>query len=183
MCEEILDWYSRVGLIKYAFLRYFNVTGATDDSQLGDSKKPSFHLIQNAIRGALGLDKFELNYASVNTPDGSPIRDYLNVVDLVNAHILAVKFLMEEKNKSDVFNLGTGQGNSVLEIVKLVKQKTGVDFGSSMAVNRRKGEADKMIADFSKAKQVLGWQPTHTLEQSIESLLAWYKKHPTGWEK
>lgn len=183
MCEEILGWYGRVGLIKYVFLRYFNVAGATDDSEFGDSKNPSFHLVQNAIRGALGLDKFELNYAPVNTKDGSPVRDYLNVVDLVNAHILAVKYLLNGENKSDVFNLGTGTGNSVLEIVKLIKEKTGVDFKETISKNRRKGEADKMIADFSKAQKVLGWKPVHTLEQSIDSLIAWYKKHPKGWEK
>lgn len=182
MCEEILNWYSKVGLIKYVFLRYFNVTGATDDSEMGDSKHPSFHLVQNAIRGALGIEKFELNYVPVNTPDGSPIRDYLNVVDLVDAHVLAVKYLLQEGNKSNIFNLGTGNGNSVLEIVKLVKEKTGVDFAANMSKNRRKGEADKMIADFSKAEKLLGWKPRHSLEQSIDSLITWYKKHPKGWQ-
>lgn len=182
ICEEILDWYSKVGLIKYVFLRYFNVAGATDDSQFGDSKNPSFQLIQNAIKGALGLGKFELNYASVNTPDGSPIRDYVNVVDLVSAHLLAANYLLEPNNGSNIFNLGTGTGNSVLEIVKLVKEKTGVDFKETLSENRRVGESDKMIADFSKAQKILGWKPTHTLEQSINALIAWYKKHPKGWE-
>lgn len=182
ICEEILTWYSKLDLMKYVFLRYFNVTGATDDSEMGDSKNPSFHLVQNAIRGALGLAKFELNYTPVHTPDGSPIRDYLNVVDLVNAHVLAVKYLSDKENKSNIFNLGTGNGNSVLEIVKLVKEKTGVDFEETMSKNRRKGEADKMVADFSKAEKILGWKPQHTLEQSIDSLISWYKKYPKGWE-
>lgn len=181
ICEEILDWYSKTGIMKYVFLRYFNVTGASDNSSLGDSKCPSFHLIQNAVRAALGLDKLELNYAPVNTPDGSPIRDYTNVVDLAEAHILAINYLLEEANKSNIFNLGTGTGNSVLEIVKIVKDKTGVDFASTLSSNRRKGEADKMIADITKAEKVLGWKPTHTLEQSIDSLIAWYKKYPKGW--
>lgn len=181
MCEEIMDWYSKTNLMKYIFLRYFNVTGASDDSALGDSKNPSFHLIQNAVKGALGLSKFELNYAPVKTPDGSPIRDYVNVVDLAEAHILALKYLLE-KNESDVFNLGTGSGNSVLEIVKLVKEKTGVDFEVCMSDNRRKGEADKMIADNTKAEKILGWKPKHTLEQSIDSLISWYKKYPKGWK-
>lgn len=182
ICEEILDWYSKTGLMKYVFLRYFNVTGASDDAALGDSKNPSFHLIQNAVKGALGLAEFELNYAPVNTPDDSPIRDYTNVVDLAEAHILALEYLLE-KNECDIFNLGTGTGNSVLEIVKLVKEKTGVDFAVKMSANRRKGEADKMIADITKAEKILGWKPKHTLEQSIDSLIAWYKKYPKGWEK
>lgn len=181
MCEEILDWYKKTDSIQYIFLRYFNVTGASENSELGDSKRPSFHLIQNAVKGALGLMKFELDYAPVNTPDGSPIRDYTNVVDLADAHILALEFLFEN-NESDIFNLGTGTGNSVLEIVKIVKEKTGVDFEVSMSGNRRKGEADKMIADIAKAEKVLGWKPKHTLEQSIDSLIAWYKKYPKGWK-
>jgi len=181
ICEEILSWYSKTNKMKYVFLRYFNVTGATDDSSLGDSKNPSFHLIQNAVKGALGIDKFELNYAPVNTPDGSPIRDYTNVVDLADAHMRAVEYILNEENKSDVFNLGTGTGNSVLEIINLVKEKTGVDFEANMSQNRRKGEADKMIADITKSEKVLDWKPTHTLEQSIDSLIAWYKKYPKGW--
>lgn len=180
--EEIIDWYSKTNLMKYVFLRYFNVTGATDDHMLGDSKNPSFHLIQNAVRGALGIDKFELNYAPVATPDGSPIRDYLNVVDLADAHVRAVDYITDKDNGSNVFNLGTGLGNSVLEIIKIVKEKTGVDFEVEMSKNRRKGEADKMIADISKAKEILGWEPKHTLEQSIETLIAWYKAYPKGWK-
>ncbi|MDD2822911.1 MAG: UDP-glucose 4-epimerase GalE [Candidatus Daviesbacteria bacterium] len=181
MCEEILNWYSKTGAMKYVFLRYFNVTGATADGSLGDSKNPSFHLIQNAVRGALGLAPFELNYASVNTPDGSPIRDYVNVVDLAEAHIKAADYLLKDDSESNIFNLGTGAGNSVLEIVSLVKEKTGVDFEVNPAKDRRKGEADKMIADITKIGKVLDWKPTHTLEQSIESLIKWYKKYPKGW--
>ncbi|MFA5932914.1 MAG: UDP-glucose 4-epimerase GalE [Microgenomates group bacterium] len=182
MCEEILNWYSKANLLKYVFLRYFNVTGASNDHMLGDSKNPSFHLVQNAVKGALGLEKFELNYTPVNTSDGSPIRDYTNVVDLADAHIKALEYILNEENKSDVFNLGTGKGDSVLEIVKIVKDKTGVDFEVNMSENRRKGEADKMIADIKKAEKFLGWKPTHTLEQSIDSLIAWYKANPQGWK-
>lgn len=181
ICEDLLGWYSKTDLLKYIFLRYFNVTGASDDGEIGDSKNPSFHLIQNALRGALKLDSFQLNYAPVQTPDGSPIRDYLNVVDLANAHLLAVKYLLEDRGGSDVFNLGTGTGNSVLEIIKLVKEITGVDFGVGESADRRKGEADKMIADITKAKKILGWEPKHSLEDSIHSLLKWYKNHPSGW--
>ena len=181
MCEDIIRWYQKTGFINYIFLRYFNVTGATDNGEIGDSKNPSFHLVQNAVMGALGLAKFELNYAPVDTPDGSPVRDYLNVVDLANAHILAAKYILE-KEESDIFNLGTGKGNSVLEIIGLIKEKTGVNFKLEMSKNRRKGETAKMVADYSKAKRILRWEPEHTLEQSIEALITWYKKHPKGWE-
>lgn len=182
MCEELFGWYGKTNLLKYVFLRYFNVTGASDDAILGDSKKPSYHLVQNAVRGALGIDKFELNYATVNTPDGSPIRDYVNVVDLADAHMKAIEYLISGKGENEVFNLGTGEGNSVLEIIKLVKEKTGKDFEVGNAENRRVDEADKMIADITKAREVLGWEPKHTLEQSIDTLVEWYKTHPNGWE-
>jgi UDP-glucose 4-epimerase len=182
MDEEIFSWYQKTGSLNYVFLRYFNVTGANDEASLGDSKKPSFHLIQNAVRGALGLGEFELNYTSVKTPDNSPIRDYVNVVDLARAHMLALNYLLNG-GESNIFNLGTGEGNSVLEIIKIVKEKTGKDFKVGVAKNRRKGEADKMIADNKKAKEILGWKPEHSLDQSIESLVNWYKSHPKGWGK
>lgn len=182
ICEEILSWYAKMGLLNTIFLRYFNVTGASDNSELGDSKHPSYHLVQNAIRGALGIDKFELNFASVKTPDGSPIRDYVNVVDLANAHMKALEYLLRG-GESNIFNLGTGTGNSVLEIIKIVKEKTGNDFPIGEASERRENESDKMIADITKAKKVLGWEPTHTLDQSIETLVKWYETHPSGWDE
>lgn len=179
-CERILADYGKLDLIKHVSLRYFNVCGATDDGELGDSKRPSFHLVQNAVRGALGMEPFSLNYATVATADGSPIRDYTNVVDLADAHVRALVYLMKE-NTSNIFNLGTGTGNSVLEIIREVKKLTGKDFIVNEASERRQGEADKMIADIRKAKSVLGWEPIHTLAQSVESLIKWYTAHPKGW--
>lgn len=181
MDEEIFSWYGKLGLLNYVFLRYFNVTGASDDSELGDSKNPSFHLIQNAVKGLLKLSPFELNYATVNTPDKSPIRDYVNVVDLAEAHMLALNYLLNN-GKSEIFNLGTGEGNSVLEIIEKVKSLTGSDFEIKMSTDRRAGEADKMIADNTKAQKVLGWKPKRTLEQSVQTLINWYQKHPQGWK-
>lgn len=180
-CERIFQWYGELGLLNSVFLRYFNVCGATDDGAIGDSKKPSFHLVQNAVRGALGIEPFALNYASVQTPDGSPIRDYVNVVDLAEAHVKALDWLLANK-KSNIFNIGTGSGNSVLEIIESVKKLTGRDFAIGQS-ERRADEADKMIADITKAKDILGWAPKHTLSQSVESLIKWYTSHPNGWER
>lgn len=181
VCEDMLVWYSRQGILEYAALRYFNVCGATDDGAIGDSKRPSFHLMQNAVLGALGLREFTFNYATVNTPDGSPVRDYVNVVDLANAHVAALGFLEHEK-RSEIFNIGTGTGNSVLEIVNAVKKITGRDFPVSSDSKRRTGEADKMVADYNKAHTLLGWKPERSLEQSVQSLVTWYTAHPKGWE-
>ncbi len=180
-CERILTWFGKLDMLNSVFLRYFNVCGATDDGTIGDSKKPSFHLVQNAVRGALGIEPFTLNYASVKTPDGSPIRDYVNVVDLADAHVKALDWLLKNKI-SDIFNIGTGTGNSVLEIIGEVKKLTGRDFAIGES-ERRADEADKMVADISKAKNILGWTPAHTLAQSVESLIKWYTNHPNGWEK
>lgn len=181
MAEQIIEWYGKLKGLDYVILRYFNVTGATDDSEFGDSKKPSMHLVQNAVRGALGLEPFYLTCPVVDTPDKTPIRDYVNVVDLNRGHILALEYLLSG-GKSEIFNLGTGTGNSVLEIIKEVEKQTGKEIAYDKGETRQ-GEYPKMIADISKAKEILGWEPEHTLAQSIESLITWYTNHPKGWEK
>ena len=154
--------------------------GATDDGEIGDSKKPSYHLMQNAVRGALGLDEFFLNFTPVETPDGSPIRDYVNVVDLNKAHIKAVEHILATE-ESDIFNLGTGTGYSVLEIVNKVQEVTGKTFDVKES-ERRKGDVNKAVASNEKITRVLGWKPEHSLEDSVRSLVTWYGKHPKGWE-
>jgi len=181
MCEEILQWYDKTEKIKYVSLRYFNVCGASDDGTLGDAKRETFGLMQNAVKGALGQQPFEFNYQKVSTPDGSPVRDYINVVDLADAHIKAYEYLVKN-NKSDVFNLGTGTGSSVLEVVNEIKRVMGVDFPVSDSSDRRTGEIAKIFANYSKAKSLLGWEPKHSLEQSIKTLAQFYKEHPNGWE-
>lgn len=181
MSERVVDWFSKVHGIKYMTLRYFNVCGATDDGGIGDSKKPSFHLMQNAVRGALGIDSFFLNFTPVDTPDGSPIRDYVNVVDLNNAHILAVEYL-DKAPQSEVFNLGTGTGNSVMEVIHAVEQITGTKLELKEG-ERRKGDVSKAVASNEKITRLLGWKPTHSIEDSVNSLVTWYKAHPHGWEQ
>lgn len=180
ICEEILEWYDQLGKLKYISLRYFNVCGASDDGVLGDAKRETFGLMQNAIKGALGLKQFELNYQKVSTPDGSPVRDYINVVDLADAHVKAYEYLVKN-DKSEVFNLGTGTGNSVLQVINEIKRVMGVDFPVADSAQRRIGEVAQIFANYSKAKSLLGWEPTHSLEQSIKTLAKFYKDHPNGW--
>lgn len=181
ICEEILQWYDQLGKMKYVSLRYFNVCGASDDSVLGDAKRETFGLMQNAVKGALGLKPFELNYQKVSTPDGSPVRDYINVVDLADAHVKAYEFLVKN-DKSEVFNLGTGTGNSVLQVVNEIKRVMGVDFPVTDSAERRIGEVAQIFANYAKAKSLLGWEPTRSLEQSIKTLAQFYKEHPKGWD-
>ena len=160
-------------------LRYFNVAGASDDASIGDSKKPSRHLVQNAVRGALGIEPFYLTSPQVDTPDKTTIRDYVNVVDLNEAHIKAVEHLFSG-GTSDILNLGTGTGDSVLSIVKKVEEITGKTIKIESGPPRE-GEYATIYADISKAQKILQWSPTRTIHDSVTSLVSWYSKHPNGW--
>lgn len=179
MIEEVMEWYGKLKNFHFVILRYFNVTGATEDGLIGDSKNPSPHLIQNAIRGALGIEKFYLTCPEVNTPDKTPIRDYVNVLDLNEAHIKALEYLFNA-GKNEIINLGTGTGNSVLEIVKEVQKITGKEFPLEKTTPRE-GDDAKKIASIEKAKTVLHWEPKRTIKDSVDSLVKWYTSHPKGW--
>ncbi len=180
MIEQIIEWYGELRGLNYTILRYFNVCGASDDGLIGDSKDPSVLLMQNAVRGALGIEPFYLTCPKVDTSDETPIRDYINVVDLNEAHVLALKRLLNG-DKSVILNLGTGNGNSVLEIVEKVQEITGVKFDLKKG-EPRKGEYAKIYADISRARKVLKWTPKRSIEDSVESLVKWYTKHPQGWK-
>ncbi len=181
MVEKMIKWLGELKGLNYVILRYFNVCGASDDGLIGDSKKPSTLLVQNAVRGALGIEPFYLTCPKVDTPDGTPIRDYVNVVDLNEAHLKAVELLTKTDRVGEIINLGTGTGNSVLEIVKKVQEVTGVKFELKKG-KERQGEYAKIYASIEKAKKILGWRPKRTIEDSVRSLIKWYKSRPEGWE-
>ncbi len=179
MIEKMIEWYGKLKNLNFVILRYFNVCGAADDGLIGDSKKPSSLLMQNAIRGVLGIEPFYLTCPQVDTPDKTPIRDYTNVVDLNEAHLKALEYLFKG-GESQIINLGTGTGNSVLEIISQVEKSTGKKIPLQKAVARQ-GEYGKMIASIEKAEKVLGWKPRRTIEDSVKSLINWYNSHPHGW--
>lgn len=178
--EEMIDWYFKVKDFSYIILRYFNVCGATEDGAIGDSKKPSSLLVQNAVRGALGIESFFLTCPEVDTPDKTPIRDYINVLDLNEAHVAAVEYVCKGKT-DEIINLGTGTGHSVLEVIRSVQDATGKTFELAKTTPR-KGEYAKMIAKTDKAKRVLGWESKRTISDSVKSLVRWYQSHPNGWD-
>lgn len=180
MVEKMIEWYGKLQGLNYIILRYFNVCGAADDSFLGDAKKPSVHLMQNAVRGALGIEPFKVTCAEVDTDDKTPVRDYTNVVDLAEAHLGGLKHLLNG-GSSEIINIGTGTGNSVYEIVKKVGEVTDVEMPFEIG-ERRKGEAAKIYASIKKAKDVLGWEPKRSIDDSINSLVNWYKVRPKGWD-
>ena len=171
--EEILRDCSMAEGLKYVALRYFNVAGADPEGELGETKKDATHLITTCVRTAVGKkDKVTVFGTDYPTPDGTCIRDYIHVMDLAEAHILALEYLFSG-GKSDVFNCGYGKGYSVLEIVNFTKNVTGVDFKVEYS-KRREGDSPKLIADVTKIKRILGWKPKYDdINFIINTSLEW----------
>ncbi len=179
MVERIIKWYGKIRDLNYIIFRYFNVCGADSDGVIGDSKKPSQLLVQNVVRGAMDIEPFYLTCSKVDTKDGTPIRDWIDVEDLVKAHWLGYKYL--QNNKGDfILNLGNGSGWSVKEIISEVEDVFEVTIEAKKG-EIRKGEDAEIYADISKVQKVLGWKPEKSLEDSILSLKNWYEKYPNGW--
>ncbi|MBU1104657.1 UDP-glucose 4-epimerase GalE [Candidatus Parcubacteria bacterium] len=174
MVENQLSWFNKAYDFKYTALRYFNAAGASIDGSLGESHNPEYHLIPNAILGALGKKDFEFTFSKVTTPDGSPIRDFVHVEDLATAHILALRYL-EGGGESDCFNLGTGKGYSVLEVASEVEKVTGVKLPQKFGT-ARSGEPAEKYASYQKAQKILGWNPKYGLADIIQSAYKWHKK-------
>ena len=181
MFEQILEWYSKSYNLKSISLRYFNAAGADPEGRIGqDSPKPT-HLITRAILTALGrypyLEIFGTDYP---TKDGTCIRDYIHVKDLARAHILALKKL--DGKYSPVYNLGTGRGFSVKEVVKIVKEVSRIDFPVKESP-RREGDPAKLVACSDLAQKELGFNPKYSkLNTIIETAFLWHKKHPKGYK-
>ena len=182
MAEEKIEQFSKIYNLKYIIFRYFNVTGADDEGEIGDSKRPSQLLVQNAVRGALGIEPFALTCPKVGTRDGTPIRDYLDVLDLVDAHMRALEYL-GGGGESTILNLGNGKGWSVKEIIEAVKDELGSDFEIIPSSELRMGEYEEEYASIGRAKEILNWQPRRTLKDSIQSLKRWYESKPQGYVK
>jgi UDP-glucose 4-epimerase len=179
--ENLIREYGQRYGLRFVIFRYFNVCGASVDGMIGDSKKPSQLLMQNAVRGAMGIEPFAYTCAAVDTPDGTPIRDYIDVEDLALAHFAGYEYL-ERGGVSDTFNLGNGKGYSVKEIVSEVERIFGTTMEKSQA-EARKGEYANIYADPAKARAALGVVSKKSLGDSIESLRKWYEGHPQGYSQ
>lgn len=172
MVERIMADYDIAYGLKSIKLRYFNVAGCDEKCRVGEWHNPETHLIPNILKSTFGKGQtFKIFGNDYNTPDGTCIRDYVNVEDLARAHRLALEYLNKE-NKSDVFNLGTEQGDSVKNIFdaceKVLDKKIPVEIAP-----RRAGDPAKLYADAQKAKTLLGWQPAKTIEHSIKTAYDW----------
>ncbi len=179
--ERLLKWSERAYGIKYAALRYFNVAGARDDIGIGEDHSPETHLIPLVIQAAMGKrDKIMIFGTDYPTPDGTCIRDYIDVRDLAAAHVLALDYL-SAGGASEAFNLGYGTGFSVREIIEVTKKVSGVDFKVETG-QRRAGDPAVLVASPEKAKKVLGFKPEYDdIEKIIASAWRWHSLHPNGF--
>jgi len=173
---KVLEDEQRAGNLDYISLRYFNVAGADSKGRIGETRKEATHLITVCARAAAGLKPYLGVYGTdYPTPDGTCIRDYIHVEDLAEAHLLALEHLLGG-GKSAAFNLGYGRGYSVLEVVEAAKKVTGVDFPVKYEA-RRPGDPPVLVADASKIRRELNWQPRFDdLEAIISSAWEWEKK-------
>jgi len=180
--ERILRWYAQAYGLSAIVLRYFNAAGASLDASIGPDYPEPTHLIIRACEAALGKRKnFKIFGNDYDTPDGTCIRDYIHVLDLASAHIVALKALNEGKKGFSLYNVGTGNGYSVLEIVNMVKKISGVAIEAPI-VPRREGDAPVSIAKTDKIKSELGWEPKYSdLETIIKTAWNWHKNHPNGY--
>jgi len=158
---------------KYISLRYFNAAGADPEGKIGESHKPETHLIPLVLDAASGkIDEIKIFGDDYQTKDGTCVRDYIHVTDLADAHFKALNFLAG-KNNSTIINLGTGEGNSVKEIIAKTEEVTGKKINSRI-VERRAGDPAVLVADNSKAKELLGWVPQQNIEAIISSAWNWH---------
>lgn len=178
--ERLLGDVSRAYGLKFVTFRYFNAAGADPQSGLGEDHRPETHLIPLAIRAAINdeakLDVYGTDYP---TRDGSCIRDYVHVLDLVDAHMRGLKYL-EEDGESVTLNLGTTHGTSVMEIIGSIERVTGLRIPYRVAP-RRDGDPAVLVASNRKAKEVLGWEPKHELDDMIRSAYDFCRRYPEGY--
>lgn len=181
VAERLLAWMDRLYGIKYCCLRYFNACGAHPDGHIGEAHEPESHLIPLVLQVALGQrDAIEIYGADYATPDGTCIRDYVHVLDLARAHILALEAL--SGGESRVYNLGSGSGYSVREVIETARKVTGHAI-PAIEAPRRPGDLPVLVADSEKIGRELGWETDYnSLETIIKTAWNWHRHHPNGYE-
>lgn len=175
MVERILYWYNKIYSVNYAVLRYFNACGASLDGSFGEKHTPETHIIPVALQALKEEKEFILYGTDYNTPDGTCVRDYVHVLDLVNAHMLALEKILNNPG-GYTYNVGTGKGYSNREIVGMIEEVTGrkLNYGER---ERRPGDADELVADVTRIKDDLGFEPQYSdLKTIIETAWKWHNK-------
>lgn len=181
LVERMLPWYQLVHGLRSVALRYFNAAGAALDGSMGQDHEPASHIITVAIQAALGeRSPFLLFGDDYPTADGTCIRDYIHVLDLATAHVMALDYL-NGGGAFDIFNVGTGTGYSNREVIATLKRISGVDFPIEPAP-RRVGDPVALIADAGKLRDRLGWRPEHSdLDTIVGTAWEWHRTHPRGY--
>ncbi|MDG0871626.1 UDP-glucose 4-epimerase GalE [Paenibacillus thiaminolyticus] len=181
--ERMMRWFDQVHGIRYVSLRYFNAAGAHESGRIGEDHQPETHLVPIVLETALGKrSEIAVFGSDYPTHDGTCIRDYIHVSDLADAHLLAVDYLRKD-GASEICNLGSGNGFSVLEVIRTAERVTGLTIPTALR-DRRAGDPAVLIASAGKAKAVLGWQPKRdNMEMIIESAWRWHQAHPDGYAK
>lgn len=179
--ESMLSWFEKAHGITHVALRYFNAAGSSLDALRGEDHDPETHLFPLVFQVALGqrtdITIFGDDYP---TDDGTCIRDYVHVVDLAKAHVLALDYL-QTLRKSDVFNLGSGEGYSVRQIIDTIREVTGASIPVIIG-KRRDGDPPRLIASNKKARSELGWTPAHSDIRTIaQTAWEWHRRHPRGY--
>ncbi|MDT2810814.1 UDP-glucose 4-epimerase GalE [Enterococcus asini] len=182
MMEKMMKWCDNAYGMKYVALRYFNVAGAKADASIGEDHDPETHLVPIILQVALGQrDSLKIFGDDYATPDGTCIRDYVQVEDLIAAHILALEYL-KAGNPSDAFNLGSNDGYSVKEMLEAARAVTGKEIPAEV-VPRRAGDPAQLVAASEKARNILGWEPAYTdIKDIIRTAWNWHVSHPHGYE-
>ena len=175
MVEKIMDDYDRAYGLKSVRLRYFNVAGADSMALIGENHSIETHLIPNILKSTFDKGRtFEMYGDDYDTKDGTCVRDYINIEDLVSAHLAALIYL-SDGGETNFFNLGTNDGNSVKEVFEACEHVTGQTIPVKV-MPRRPGDPAVLIADNKKAKKFLNWIPQKSLQESIKTSYAWEEK-------
>lgn len=179
--EKMMKWISLIHGVRYVSLRYFNVAGAAEDGHIGEAHDPESHLVPIILQVPLKKREAITIYGEdYPTKDGTCVRDYVHVVDLADAHMRALNYL-RQGNKSDIFNLGSGNGFSVKEMIDAAEKATGEDI-KVIKGKRRAGDPAQLVASSEKAEKILGWKPKYTdMESIIRTAWVWHKNHPNGF--
>ena len=174
MIEKIMDDYDKAYNLKSVRLRYFNVAGADSKTRIGEWHEPETHLIPNILKSTFAGGKtFEMYGDDYDTKDGTCVRDYINIEDLVDAHLLALDYL-NNGGETTFFNLGTNDGNTVKEVFSACEKITDKNIEVKQ-MPRREGDPASLVADNKKAKEILNWTPNRTLDESIKNAYEWEK--------
>jgi UDP-glucose 4-epimerase len=177
----VLGELDRKGDLRFVSLRYFNAAGADPVHDLGEDHEPETHLIPNVIDAALGntraVSVFGTDYP---TADGTCVRDYIHVVDLARAHLLALEHL-SSGHPSRIFNLGNGSGFSVREVIEVVKEVSGRQF-EAVEAPRRPGDPPSLVASSERIRAEFGWEPAYKeLRDIVQTAWDWHSRHPNGY--